>query len=158
MTLYPVNGTSRQLYIDITTPVTTYGPDVIIPGNFDVVCDLTGGDFAGTTDNIDTSGKCSGAWKTGLPGAKGWTISGTGNQQNLPLPLTDDRMSQNQLFQYWKTDRKFWVAIYDSSLNYVRYGVGYFTNVSEPNPYNAAATFDFTVQGDGEVWDQSATT
>lgn len=157
MAVYPVNGSANLLYINTVLSTSTYGPDVIIPGTFDLVCDMTDNGFDATADNIDTSGKCSGVFKTGLPGQIGWSFSGTGNTQNIPTN-DNDHVSQNALEILFRNQTKFWAGVWDTALKTVRYGVVYITAFSEANPVNGAATFNITLQGDGEYWNQVATT
>lgn len=161
-----VNGTDILLYIDEVTAITAYGPDVAVPGTFDLVACLKDNGFSGNTDQIDTSSKCSGMFKTSLPGQIGWTFSATGNCINLggtglnnpSFSGSTDRISNIRLMKLWKAGTRFWAGQFDSSLNTVQYGVCYISSFELSNPENAAANFSITLQGTGEVWDQTATT
>lgn len=151
-----LNGKQTLLYIDTVTPITTPGLSVDVPGSFELVACLTDNSFEGTRDAIDTTSKCSGLFKDSMPGEIGWTFSGNGNA--ISIESGDDRLSHNALFQLWKNGTTFWVAQFDDELESVRYGLAYITSFSEANPNNAAKTFSITLQGKGEVYDQTATT
>lgn len=149
-------GTLYPLYVDTTTAVTEDGNDVDVPGDFKLVACLQDNGFDGSTDQIDTSSKCSGVFKDSIAGQVGWTFSGNGNAINPGVG--DSRVSHNLLFSLWKNRTVAWFGIFDEELSSVRYGVGYISSFAEANPNNAAKTFTITVQGKGEIFDQAATT
>ncbi len=137
-----------------------------VPGTFDLIACLKENGFSGTTDQIDTSSKCSGIFKTSLPGQIGWTFSASGNAIDLGgtglntsnLSGSNDRIGHVRLFKLFKAQTRFWAAQFDSDLNTVQYGVAYITDLQLTNPENAASNISITLQGTGEVWDQTATT
>lgn len=149
------NGTLYPLYVDTTTPTTTAGASVIIPGNFELVACLQDNGFDGSTDQLDTSSKCSGVFKDSIPGQIGWTFSGNGNAINPGV--SDNRVSHNLLFDMWKNQTVAWFGIWDDELSSIRYGLGYISSFGEANPNNAAKTFSITVQGKGEIFNVATT-
>ncbi len=149
-----INGTLYPLYVDTTTSVTAAGNTVEVPGDFQLIACLTDNGFDGSTDQIDTSSKCSGVFKDSVAGQIGWTMSGTGNA--VSITVGDDRVSHDQLFTLWKNQTIAWWAIFDSAADSVRFGVGYISAFSEANPNNAAKTFNITIQGKGEIFNTPA--
>lgn len=148
-------GTGYPLYVNLVTPITTYGGDIAFPGEFDLVACLTNTGFAGTTDGIDTSSMCSGIFKDSIAGQVGWTMSGAG--ESINITGTDGRVSHNTLAEMWKNRTVAWWAIYDAALSSVRYGLGYISAYNDDNPNNAVKTFTITIQGKGEPFTQVAT-
>lgn len=149
------NGTLYPLYVDTTTPITTAGEDVEIQGDFELVACLQDNGFDGSTDQLDTSSKCSGVFKDSIPGQLGWTFSGNGNAINPGVG--DNRVSHNLLFNLWKNQTVAWFGIFDAELSSIRMGLGYISSFGEANPNNAAKTFSITVQGKGEIFNIATT-
>lgn len=156
-----LNGTDYPLYVDLTTPITAYGPDVVFPGNFQLLACLTTNGIALTINNISTSGKCSGFFETSMPGKVGWTMTADGKAISIVTP--DARLSANKLLQLSKARTVFWGAIFNTSSiglasSMVRYGLMFFTAYNETDPDNDAVIFTATLQGSGELFDEIATT
>jgi len=151
-----LNGNLFPFYIDITTPITTDGEDVEVPGDFQLVACLTDNSFDGTTDDISTTSKCSGLFGDGIAGVRNWTMGANGNA--IGIQPGDDRINHNILFDLWKNGTTFWGAQFDAGLDTVRYGLMYIASFNEASPTNGARTFTASFRGKGEVYDQTATT
>lgn len=147
-----VNGTDYLLYIDTTTALDAPLADVDFPGDFKLAACLDDNGFDGSTDQIDTSSKCSGMFKSSLAGQIGWTMSA--NIKWIKPGVGDTRLSNNDLFALWKAQTRFWVAQFDTDEITVRFGVAYISSFSEASANNAVATASITLQGVGEIYDQ----
>lgn len=158
MATTPKSGTFNIVYIDETTAITTALTALTFPGNFQPVVCLTTNAFNGTRDSIDTSSKCSGLWKTSIPGQAGWTITGDGQAVELTGSDITADINFRRIWQLYQSGEKFFVAMEDTDSYSILYGVGYITNITITAPNNAVKTFSFTVQGDDRPYDQTMST
>lgn len=155
MSTTPKNGTFNLLYIDEDTPITTAGEDVVIVGNFKPVACLTDNGFDGSRDSIDTSGKCLDLFKSNIPGQAGFTFSGSGFAVQTTGSDIAAKVNHNRLFQLFQSGEQFWAATIDTDLYSIRYGLAFISAFAEANPNNAGKTFTITLQGSGQVYDQT---
>lgn len=147
-------GTDILLYIDTTSDITAAASTIDIPGTFKLVACLTDNGLDMSSDQIDTASKCSGLFKTALPGQTGWTFSASGQQVTLSGGDITSGVNHNALFKLARSKEKFWAATFDPDNYSIRSGVVFISSYSEANPNSAAATFSMTLQGDGDIFDQ----
>ena len=144
-------GKNIILAFDFTTPITTPGDEMTLE-NMKLIGCLTDNGFSLDTASQGTTTKCSGDFQTSIPGASTWGMTGAG--VSIKKELGDERLTSIELFKKAKSREAFWAATYDIDQDLVRYGVVRLDSYSEANPAEGQATFDMTLTGVGEVYDQ----
>lgn len=144
-------GKNILLGFDFTTPVTTEG-DAMTTENVELIGCLTDNGFNLDTASQGTTTKCSGAFQTSVAGASTWGMSGSG--VSIKKEAGDTRITAPELFKRARSREPFWAFTYDTEEELVRYGVVRLDSYSEANPAEGQATFDMTLTGIGEVYDQ----
>lgn len=131
------NGTDVVLFAKIGTPAAW------VP----LACLKTNG-WDGTTDQIDTSSKCSGNDKTSIPGDRSWSFKGDGNA--VDEVGTPSRASFKTLSDFWSTNKTFPMKMVgvDDPADIVR-GDVFITSLSKSAGKNEAVAFSATFQGTG---------
>lgn len=144
-----LDGTDVLLLIDLVTPITADIDTVDIPGNFEVMACLTSNSWDVATASTDTSSKCSGKDATSLPGQRSGTASAEGRAITDADALATSRINHNKLADLENTGTTFWLALFDSALNTVRYSLAYITSFSDAAPNAEGQTFSasFTLVG-----------
>jgi predicted secreted protein len=107
--------------------------------------------FDASTDSIDTTSKCSGKYKTSIPGDIGWSFSADGN--SVDETGTPSRASFKKLSELHKAGTVFpmkMVGVNDAT-DIVR-GDVYITALALSAGRNEAVGFTATFQGTGEYF------
>lgn len=134
------NGTDNLLFIKIGAPAVWVT----------LACLKTNG-WDGTTDQIDTTSKCSGKYKTSLAGDISWSFKGDGNAVNdAGAP---SKASFKQLATLHKSGATFpmkMVGVEDPD-DIIRGNV-FITSISKNAGRNEAVGFSATFQGTGEYF------
>jgi len=144
-------GKDILLGFDFTTAVTVEGSAVNLATVKLVGC-LTSNGFNMDTASQGTTTKCSGKFQTSTPGSITWGMSGAG--VSIEKLVADTRITSVDLFKKAKTQEAFWAFTYDVAGDFVKYGVVRLDSYSESNDAEGASTFDMTLTGIGEVFDQ----
>lgn len=108
-----------------------------------VACLVTNG-FSATVDSIDTTSKCSGAYKDSDPGDFGWTITGEGHAID---DISSAQTNYQELLSLAIARRKFWAKMADPTNNIVREGVVWISSYTETAARNTPYSFNITFQG-----------
>lgn len=107
---------------------------------------LTGNNLALSWPTRDTANKDSGSWMTKIPTRGNWSISGTAFFQFL---ASGGYLS---LFTAMTAKSLVYVAIKNAtSGDYYWHGYGYITDLPADFPDDEASSFNFTVEGSGEL-------
>jgi predicted secreted protein len=125
-----INGTSMAVYISETK-----------------VAVLTGNSLALSWPTRDTANKDSGSWMTKIPTRGNWSISGTAFFQFLT--------SGGYLSLFTAMTAKTLIAVEisgNTSTDHYWHGFGYITDLSADFPDDEASTFNFTVEGTGQLY------
>jgi predicted secreted protein len=134
------NGTDYLLFAKIGTPAAW------VP----LACLKTNG-FDATTDQIDTTTKCSGKYKTSLPGDIGWSFKGDGNA--IDDTAQPSQASFNVLAGLQKAGTTFPMKMVgvDDPTTIVRGNV-FITSIGLSAGRNEALSFTSAFQGVGEYF------
>jgi len=153
-----INARKSILYVNPALALTTAGTAVTTAGFIPVLC-LTNVGFDGTTSPIDSTSKCSpNGFSESIDGVKSWSISGEGQAYEKAVGETATVKNHNDIWKLWKSGAKAWWMIADQtdsedSLT-IRYGIGRVDSDSDAFPNNDLQTFNFSITGDGEPFDQ----
>lgn len=136
------NGTNVVLFVKVGTPTPAWVP---------VAC-LKTNSWDGQVDQIDTTSKCSGKFKTSMPGDISWSIKGDGNAvDDAGVP---SKASFKVLSGLMKTAKVFPVKMVgvDDPTDILR-GDSFITSLSKAAGRNEAVAFSVSFQGTGEYFD-----
>lgn len=125
-----INGTAMAVYINSTK-----------------VAVLTGNNLALSWPTRETANKDSGSWMTRIPTRGTWSISGTaffqfiasGGYLTLFTAMTNKTLVYVQISDNTSTDHHY-------------HGWGYITDLPADFPDDEASSFNFTVEGNGELY------
>lgn len=152
------NGTEFVLYIDTVTPITAESPAAPDSPNWRMIACLNTNGIEGSTDEIDTTTKCSGNWKSAIPGDRNWTMSGDGAAVDLSDEEALIEANYNELLKLWADGEQFWVSSFDASREIFRAGVTYLSAYSESADRNTLFSFSSTFMGKGRLYFNEGTT
>lgn len=102
-----------------------------------------------TTDQISTVSKCSGKYKTSMPGNISWSFKADGNAINADA--APSKISFKMLAEFQKAGTIFLMKMVDlNDENEVLQGYVYITSLSKSAGRNEAVGFSASFQGTGE--------
>ena len=141
-----VLGNDLIIYIDTITSLNARPTD---DTNYKAVACLTTNGMELSTEDIDTTSKCSGRFKESDSGDVSWSFSGDGNA------IDDTQVAEvnyQTLIDLAISGEKFWVKTANPSNEIIREGIARISSYSETYDRNTPFTFSATFQGSGELY------